>query len=430
MEPSPHRLPAGVRVREAHAHLFWHGQSLDRVDLSECATPDEALELIRERCAHDGGDVFAGGARPEAWDPPRWPGLGDLDAASGDRVCVLWCFDTHTAMANSRALAELGIDEHTPDPGDGVIGRDANGRPNGVLAESAVEPLRELERRDPDRVRAQVRAACADLLAHGFEEVHDLKTEPWLPALLADADFPMPRLVLYPLVEDLPELVRTRRQWESDRLALGGGKLFADGTLNSRTAWMLEDWADAATAAPDHPRGVAMHTPEAIEGAVRACLDLGLPIACHAIGDAAARAVLDAIERVGPAHGSGLGGPVGRHRVEHCQLVHPDDVPRFARLGVICSMQPCHLLYDIEALRHAVQDRLERVQPILSLIDAGCVPGELLWFGSDTPVVRPDPGDSLHAAIERRRVGMGPEGAIGPWEAIGPDEAAACFGVG
>ena len=430
MEPSPHRLPASARVREAHAHLFWHGQSLDRVDLSSCDSPGAAVELVRERCAQAEGDVFAGGARPESWDPPRWPELGDLDAATGDRVCVLWCFDTHTAMANSRALAELGIDERTPDPSDGVIGRYRDGRPNGVLAESAVEPLRELERRDPDRVRAQVEAACADLLACGFEEVHDLKTEPWLPALLAEADFPMPRLVLYPLVEDLPGLVRTRGDWESDRLRLGGGKLFADGTLNSRTAWMLDDWADAATAAPNHRRGVAMHAPEAIEGAVRTCVDLGLPIACHAIGDGAARAVLDAIERVGPAHGAGLGGPVGRHRVEHCQLVHPEDVPRFARLGVICSMQPCHLLYDIEALAHAAADRLDRVQPIRSLIDAGSTPGELLWFGSDTPVVRPDPGDSVQAAIERRRVGMGREGAVGAHEAIAFDEAAACFLVG
>mgnify|MGYP006266701755 CR=1 FL=1 len=429
MQTSPHRLPAGLRVREAHAHLLWHGQSLDRVDLSGCVSPGQALELIGQRGANTEGDLFAGGARPEAWDPPRWPTLDELDAATGDRAAVLWCFDTHAAMVNSRALHELGLSERTPDPGDGVIGRDEHGRPNGVLAESAVEPLRELERRDPTRVREQVRAACADLLGHGFDEVHDLKTEPWLPSLLAEADFPMPRLVFYPLVEDLPGLARERGAWETRGLRLGGGKLFADGTLNSRTAWMLEDWADAATAASDHPRGVAMHTPAEIESAVRTCVGLGLPIACHAIGDGAARAVLDAIERVGPVRGEGLGGAVGRHRIEHAQLVHPDDVPRFAALGVVCSMQPCHLLYDIEALHHAVPDRLDRAQPIRSLIEAGSTPGELLWFGSDTPVVRPDPGDSLQAAIERRRVGMPAEAAIGPREAISPEQAAACFAL-
>lgn len=444
MVRSPAVMPRGEPIREAHAHLLWHGQSLDRVDLSNCRGAAEAIELIAQRARERAGPIFAGGARPEAWDPPGYPTLAELDRAAGGRVCVIWCFDTHTAAASTAALRRIGIDRGTPDPPDGVIARDSSGDPTGVLSESAVEPLRLLEEGDAETVARQLRLAGEDLERQGFGEVHDLKSPPWLPRVLTEMGYRGPRLVLYPLVQDLPAMAATRGKWESDRLRLGGGKIFTDGTLNSRTAWMLEPWCDAeggdgagggagggpTPAAARHPRGVAMWSPAQIREAVGVCESLGLPIAAHAIGDAAARAVLDAIEAAGAGRGGGparLGGPVGRHRLEHAQFVHPDDVARFAALGVIASVQPCHLLYDIEALRRATPDRLERVLPLRSLIDAGCRPGELMWFGSDTPVVRPDPDDSIQAAVHRRRVDMEASDAINPGEAIGLEEAVACF---
>ena len=129
--------------------------------------------------------------------------------------------------------------------------------------------------------------------------------------------------------------------------------------------------------------------------------------------------MLDAIERNRP---STLG-----FRVEHAEIIDEADVPRFAALGVVCSVQPCHLLYDIEALRRYLPDRVDRVMPMRELVESGCEPGVLLWFGSDVPIVRPHPEDSIRAAVHRRRVGMAADDAIGLRQAIDEADAWAAF---
>lgn len=429
-------LPAGMRVREAHAHLFQLGRSLSMVDLSGVASPAEMLELLAERRRETGdGPIFAQGARPEAWDPPGWPGLAQLDRAVGGAVCVAWCFDTHTALVSSAALELAGFDRTTVDPAGGVIGRDAAGELDGVVSENALVALlgqmpepAERERRGIIRLAVEHLAgmSCtADGL--GFVEVHDMLSQPWLPGLLREMDdggeLPL-RVVLHPLVDDLVEMAARRASFERDSIVLRGGKIFTDGTLNSRTAWMLEPYSDAGERCPGHPRGVEIMDVDAIRAAIGVCESVGLPIAAHAIGDGAVRNVLDAIEAERPASTvDGLGGA----RIEHCEFIHPDDVGRFAAMGVIASVQPCHVLYDIEALGRAAPDRLDRVLPLRSLVESGCVPGELMWFGSDTPVVRADPGDSLQFAVRRGRLGASP--TIGPNESIQSGAAVRCFGA-
>jgi predicted amidohydrolase YtcJ len=149
------------------------------------------------------------------------------------------------------------------------------------------------------------------------------------------------------------------------------------------------------------------------------CDRLGLPVAAHAIGDGAVRAVLDAIEAVRPR--------TPGFRIEHAEIIDEADIPRFARLGVLCSPQPCHLLADVEALRRYLPHRLDRVLPLRELIDAGCTPGRRLLFGSDVPIVRADPEDGILAATKRRRADMHPSQAIAPAQAITEPEAWACF---
>ena len=207
-----------------------------------------------------------------------------------------------------------------------------------------------------------------------------------------------------------------------ERLRLAGGKLFADGTLNSRTALMLAPYREPL---PDHPRGRAMTTPRELDNAIRLTESLGLHLAVHAIGDGAVRMVLDAFERTATPRPS-----ASRHRLEHAELIDEADIPRFARLGIVCSVQPCHLLTDIEVLTRQLPHRLHRVLPLRDLIQSGCGPGgddALLWFGSDVPIVRPDPADSLQAAIHRRRVDM-PESAAIAWDQrLTESEARAAF---
>lgn len=406
-------------LREAHAHLAQHGRAMGMGDLSGCASGGEMLSVLAAQAPERSGWVLAHGARPEAWGEPRWPTRGELDRACGGRPAVAWCFDYHALVASTRALELAGIDPGRPIAG-GVIEADADGSPTGVVLEraalavwGAVPEPGEAER------RGHVRAALAHLASLGFAEVHDLKAQAWLPGVLAELERAGELacgVVVWPLVEDLGPVADARGSFESGRVRLGGGKAFVDGTLNSRTAWVLEAFADGH---PERPRGVAMMSAGEIDAGVRACDALGVPMAAHAIGDAAVRAVLDSVERVRPR--------TGGFRVEHAELIDASDVGRFAELGVVCSVQPCHLLADVEALRRAAPGRLGRVLPLRELLDSGLEPGRGVVFGSDVPIVRADPGDSVRAAVHRRREGAPEADAIGLSQAITEAEAWACF---
>ncbi|MEO1278151.1 MAG: amidohydrolase family protein [Planctomycetota bacterium] len=400
-------------IREAHAHILAHGRSMDMVQLADCQRAEDMLEAIA--AANDGRSlVLAHGARPEAWETPGWPARSDLDKASGDAVVAAWCFDYHAMMVNSTALARLGLVATSGDPAGGELGRTTDGELSGVLYESAAgHAWGELEPQGVDP-RALARAVD-DLADHGFKAVHDLKTQPGLAETLKEIGCRL-SVTLYPLVQDLPEVLQTHRDWQSDQIRLGGGKIFVDGTLNSRTAWMLHPFADGR---PEHPSGMQLMSDTAIEDAIRLCVGEGLQLAAHAIGDAAVRAVLDAAERAR--------APRGSVRIEHAELIDEADVPRFVELGVIASVQPCHLLYDIDALRRACPDRLDRVMPLRELIDSGLKPGRDILFGSDTPIVRPDPEDSILAATNRGRSDMALAEGIAPSQAISEAEAWACF---
>jgi len=336
-------------------------------------------------------------------------------------------FDHHSLVANSAALAAAGFTDASPDPDGGVLGRDAAGRLTGLCLEAACRRVREVAPEPPlAELRLHVQAALQDLAAMGFVEVHDLLTQPWLPAMLAElhdaGELPL-RVALYPLVEHLPALAATKHTWQRPGLDLLGGKVFVDGTLNARTAWMLAPYADGL---PDHPCGTALMSVPQIAQSIRTCDNLGVGFAAHAIGDGAVRACLDALQSPRRQSG-GKGTDRAAHRIEHAELIDEADVPRFAALGVTASIQPCHLLYDIEALERSLPRRLHRVLPLRDLLQSGLKPGQDLLFGSDTPIVRPNPEDSIQAAVHRRRVDMPPHRAIAPAQALTQAEAWACF---
>jgi predicted amidohydrolase YtcJ len=229
---------------------------------------------------------------------------------------------------------------------------------------------------------------------------------------------------LYAPVEEIEAQHEASKKWGRGRVRLAGAKMFADGTLNSRTALMLGPYAEPL---PGMERGKMISTVAQLREGRERTLALGLGLAVHAIGDAAVRAVLDVeegVRRHGPRSAAADGTPL---RIEHCELIDPADVPRFAELGVVASVQACHLLADIEVLRRRLPHRLERVLPLRELIDAGCEPGVGLIFGSDTPIVRADPTDSIQAAVLRRREGMGEAEAIARDQAISEAEAWAAF---
>lgn len=423
-----------AKFREAHAHIAAHGREMGQLNLSDCTSRDECLERLRAEAARldaaaEPGWLLASAVRVSAWanakGGAKWPTLLELDRACPDRPCMVSSFDHHACVANSAAMAAGGFSASSADPEGGRIERDASGEMTGLLIEAAfgamrraVPPLSAAQR------RRTVKAAADDLASHGFSEVHDLLSEPWLGPVLADLDRAgeLPVTVwLYPPLSEARQVHAGRHQWETPRIRLAGAKIFADGTLNSRTAWMLKPYADPL---PGLQHGQAMQSHRQLRDAISLTDSLGLGLAVHAIGDAGVRAVLDAWEEHLIQNRGAKPRPP---RIEHAEVIDEVDIPRFAKLGVVCSVQPCHLLYDIEALGRGLPHRLDRVLPLRDLIRAGCRPGELLWFGSDTPIVRPHPDDSIQAAVHRRRAVGGP--SIAPEQALTEAEAWAAFGL-
>jgi len=421
-------------MREAHAHIAAYGQSLSLPNLATCVSLAECLEKVREAAAevNPGGWVRLIGARIEGWPERRWPTITELDRAAPHRPCVIMSFDHHAAAANGAAMRAAGLRPGQAGPAKGSVGVDDAGGFSGVLLEhaaykaweSAPAPTR-------DQIREHVLSALQALRAMGYAEVHDLHSQEWLGPVLADlevnGELPVERVLLYPNVANVVAIL-TKARWQSERVRLAGAKMFADGTLNNRTALVLEPYKEPLGGLT---HGQAMVTPEDLVHALDLTGSLGpIQLAVHAIGDGAVRMVLDAWEK----HRGRAGTRPPRLRIEHCELIDAADVPRFAQLGVICSVQPCHLLADVEVLTRQLPHRLHRVLPLRELIDSGCKPlgadGEgLLWFGSDVPIVRANPEDSIRAATARRREGTAQIDAIAWEQRITEAQAHACFGA-
>ncbi len=455
---------------EAHAHLPHLARSLSMVDLSACTSVEEVLETLRlaaKNLANSGSSrsaahsnparrwLVAQGMRIEGFRDPRWPTREELNtalAASGSppRPVVALSFDYHSLVANELAFAAANIKDTDPDPPAdfGVIERDAKGAPTGLLLEGMARKVRDtIPDFAPDERPQAILCALKHLHALGFSEVHDMLATPWLGDTLAHLhdtnNLPL-RVGLYAEVDILNDQVAAARRYSRPgHVELLGGKIFVDGTLNARTAWMLHPFADPI---PDHPCGTPLMTRNQIAAAMRLCASHGLGLATHAIGDGAVRAVLDARESMEPktrdlgTSSAALASTTpslhlsvsSSLRIEHAELIDEADIPRFAKLNVIASVQPCHLLYDIEVLERQCATRLSRVLPLRDLIQSGLTPGQTLLFGSDAPIVRANPQDSINAAVHRNRISNSPGGpptsrAIAPSQALTEPEAWACF---
>ena len=371
---------------DAHVHFLEWSRSLTRLDLA--ATRSHAEVLAAAAAASGGSDGWLIGA---GWRAERWP-AGDpaphreaLDAACGDRPVLLWAHDHHTAWLSSAALALLPVGDAP------VVERDAAGAPTGVLRETAAwDAAAGIPAPREHELDEAVARGLREAHARGVTGIHDFQREHGLGVwqrlnatrsltLRVWASLPAERL-------DAIVALGLRSGLGDDWLRIGPVKAFADGTLGSRTAAMLAPFADAGRGEPLLGAG------ELRELAGR-CADAGLDLAVHAIGDAANRAVLDALaatrERWQPR---GL-----RPRVEHAQLLHPDDLGRFAELGVTASMQPSHAPSD-RALAEAVWgERCAGAYALGSLRASGAA----LCFGSDAPIEPLAPLAGVQAAATR-----------------------------
>ncbi|HET7225529.1 MAG TPA: amidohydrolase, partial [Candidatus Eisenbacteria bacterium] len=332
-------------LTDAHLHLLAWARGALELDVAGAGSAREVAERVRTFAAgHPDRGVIVG----RGWDAHGWPdapGREVLDRAVNDRPVILHAHDFHTAWVNSRALAEAGIRRESADPEGGRIERDGANEPTGVLREHAVRALQPVEARAPkaDGVAA-LRHAARTLLARGITAVHDFEGPESLRLLRALATGDGPRLrVLAHLPQsslDAACALGLESGVGDDFFRIAGVKLFADGTLGSRTAAMLEPYEGGGT-------GMELIPHDALAALVARAFAAGLSVAIHAIGDRAVRSALDAYQAAGAARARVALPP----RIEHVQLAHPADLARFRALGVAASVQPAFVPSDAEAAR-------------------------------------------------------------------------------
>jgi len=422
------RIDAGGRaiipgLIDSHIHFLSYSRSLSKVNLDGVRSKEEALAKVAEKAreTEHGRWILGGGWNNNLWSPPDFPTCHDLDRAAPDHAVYLDRKDMHSCWVNSRALQIAGVTRETPDPPGAAIGRDAEGEPDGLLFESATAIARRAISDPPEDARTAMRRGFSELARIGVVGFHDCEGPDAFTAfqqLDAAGDLPV-RVVILLAYGGLDEAIKVglRTGFGSNYLRIGPVKIFSDGSLGSLTAQMLEPFEER----PGN-YGIGTIPQDELEDAIRRAAEAGIPSAVHAIGDAANRRVLDAFAKVQGSRFKVQGSEL-RHRIEHAQLLHPQDIPRFAELGVVASMQPIHATSDMYAADRLWGARARYSYAWRSLLDAGA----LVAFGSDAPVETPNPFTGIHAAATRQDENDMPAEGWYPQERLTVEEAVRAY---
>jgi len=387
-------------LADAHMHLNHYSVAMQTVN---CETPTlkECLARVAERAAKTpvGGWILGWGWIHNVWGG-QFPTAAMLDSITPNHPVFLRTKSGHAAWVNSKALESAGITASTPNPAGGEIPHEANGQPTGILLESAEYLVaRHIPEWPLEQLVEAMYAALTDSAKKGLTQLHDLDGPLSFASeqvLYGQGRLPMRILKSVPL-DHLDEAIGMgmRTGFGDDRLRFGQVKMLMDGALGPRTAWMLEGFDSDPT-----NTGIPTLEVEAARQAVLKANAAGSGCAIHAIGDRANREVLDIYAEAKPLY------PQARNRIEHVQLLHPDDWGRLAKLGVVGSMQPIHATSDIYIAEKHWGKRSVGAYAFRTLLNYGTV----LAFGSDCPVEVIDPLVGIHAAVTRRRA----DGAPGP----------------
>jgi predicted amidohydrolase YtcJ len=386
---SPEVVDLGGRVvlpgfSDAHVHFPTWALAQTEVSLDGCTSLGEALERVRGADVREGRWLRGYGWRSGDWSDGREPTKEDLDAVTGSTPAALIAKDYHSLWLNSAALAVAGGDLEVR---GGVVERDANGEPTGVLREEACWRFKEryMIVADDEYLEA-MRRGVALANSRGVTAVHD--KDGWLGAVglwqQLDERGSLSLRVWQSIPHEQLDAVAgagLRSGLGSPLLRLGYLKVFMDGTLGSQTAWMLDG------------SGVQITSGEELAEIVRRGSAAGWPVAVHAIGDKANREALDAFEQT-----RDLWQPLGlRHRIEHAQLLAPEDLPRFAELGVAASVQFSHAPSDRDLADRFWAGKTDGAYAFRSLIASGAVVAN----GSDAPIEELDPLAGVRAGVRR-----------------------------
>lgn len=411
---------------DAHAHVMEMGLASLSLDLSDTTSLADALNRIA-RFSADHPDrpwIVGRGWNQESWKLGRFPTAAELDAVTGGRPVWLERVDGHAGWANSAALKNAGVTATTKDPSGGQIDRAPDGRPQGVFVDAAMDLIRaKVPSPRPEDRDLALATAQQLLFKRGVTAVADMGTsiEDWQAFRRAgDANRLYVRIMAYAMGTQQMTLIGGSgpSPWlYQDRLRLNGVKLYVDGALGSRGAWLKAPYADAPGT-----RGLPQLNQTQLGNLMsRAAMD-NFQVAIHAIGDQANATVIGAIADLSETYKGDR-----RWRIEHAQIVDPNDFARFAASGAIASMQPVHQTSDrVMAEARLGPDRLAGAYAWKSLRNAGV----RLAFGSDAPVEVSDPWAGLAAAISRQGPDDQPAGGWQPQERLSPAEALAAYTSG
>lgn len=382
-----------------HLHLVNTAEKLDAVD---CET--DSLQECLNRVAKKAQDTPAGewiigyGWNHNAWQPAEYGTSAQLDAISADHPIFLHAKSLHAAWVNTKAMRIAGIDRSTPDPEGGLIQRDSSGEPTGILLENAAFlasdrlPHPSVEQTGQKILRAQTHFHKLGLTAvHDFDRFESAEALIWL------VDHGQLKIRVK---KNLPSEAVDRVVAESWRASLtrppflepGWLKVFADGALGPQSAAMLEPYEGSQNL------GMLLVKAEELAQLGIQAAQSGWPLSVHAIGDRAVREVLDGFSLIRQLERE-KSLPALPHRIEHVQIIHPDDIHRMRDLGVVASVQPIHATSDIYTADHHWGKRCANAYAYQTLLSSGIT----VRFGSDSPVESFNPFQGIHAAVTRQR---------------------------
>ncbi|MFF8615530.1 amidohydrolase [Streptomyces sp. NPDC015350] len=400
--------------QDSHIHAVYGGLELAECDLSGIEDADDYLRLVGEYARPGLAWITGGGWSLDSFEGGL-PTRRLLDAVVPDRPVYLVNRDHHGAWANTRALELAGVDRDTPDPDDGRIEREADGTPSGVLQEGATDLVGRL-------LPAKTAADRLDGLLRAQRLLHSLGITGWQDALLgvfngrpdpSDAYLTAAREGTLTArvngalwwdrargADQIPELVARREKLAHGRFRAGSVKIMQDGIAENFTAAMTAPYLDGCGCATANS-GLSFVDPVALCAYVTELDALDFQVHFHALGDRAVREALNAVEAARTANGR----RATRHHLAHLQVVHPDDIPRFAELGAIANIQPLWASHEPQmdelTIPYLGPERAARQYPFGSLLRAGAT----LAAGSDWSVSSPDPLAGIHVAVNRMQPG-------------------------
>ncbi len=417
---------------DSHFHYYQWAMGLTQLGLDKARDFGHAMRLLQEHAAKTpkGEWILGQGFNESDWPENRIPLRDDLDKAAPDHPVIIWRCDLHLAVANSEALRRGGVTDTTEAPADGAIDHDASGRLTGVLREGSIclvrdhIPLPSLEQLTDIMYRGQASAH-----AMGFTSLHDVR----LAGVEREAAL---TLRVWQRLREMGKL--DLRMWTclpgegrkqaqelglrsgigDDYLRIGHLKYFFDGGMGARTAWMVDPYDDTGEC------GLCVHPPEELFQEMCEAHEAGLAVMVHAIGDRASRELVTLYERLlTPERRAMPGAPALRHRIEHAQVIRPEDVARLARLDIPVSMMPANMVLDINMISQCAGTVTGCAYPFRPMLEAGIQ----VMFSSDCPVCDPSPLVNIQAAVTRQRDDATPEGGWHPELRVSVEQAVRAY---